>query len=652
MKKFFLHIVFLLFISAVAAAQENLYTPDSTSIQLSTVKVEVDNRGNGFKTVRMDSLLMKTSRGKTLADVLQSSGTVYMKQYAPGQLSSISMRGSNTSQVQLLWNGFNLNNLSLGQTDFSMVPASAFSNIEVNMGALGATGGNGVVAGAISLENPMAEKTGQASLQLGTQVGSFGKYSADAGFAHRGKKHAVSIRPFYFNADNRYPYRNVQGGTSVMEHAQSKMYGTLASVQSYSPKNTFRFDAWLQESHRDLPATLYEQNSQAGQTDRNLRFTLGHYRKKYGLFNENRIGYFYDRLDYENPRAALASGLKLHNLVGETIGNWARGESSHKVKAYASVATADNSNYETDGKKMLRASLGYFFEGQWSEKYRGRVKFDLKEEMNNGVFSIPVVQLGASGAYVKDFRRVMNVFTANVNAGTVYRFPALNDLYWYPGGNPDLKPEKGGSANLTLEWNMVSKSQRILNFVRVNFTHYQRYMYDWIMWQPRGVYWSPQNLQEVWSRGNETAITVQFGRKMKVYAKTLFNYTLSTIQKSLIDNDQSIGRQLIYTPMYNGSGEAGILYKGFSLSGNMAYYGYRYTSSDNYEYLDPFYLLGARATWTHGFKNVLVDVFISAENLLNENYYWVAQRPALPRNYTVGLSFKWIKTKTQTIQTK
>ena len=31
-----------------------------------------------------------------------------------------------------------------------------------------------------------------------------------------------------------------------------------------------------------------------------------------------------------------------------------------------------------------------------------------------------------------------------------YRFPSMNDLYWRPGGNPDVKPEEGYSYDASI----------------------------------------------------------------------------------------------------------------------------------------------------------------------------------------------------------
>ena len=63
---------------------------------------------------------------------------------------------------------------------------------------------------------------------------------------------------------------------------------------------------------------------------------------------------------------------------------------------------------------------------------------------------------------------------------TLYRLPGLNDLYWMPGGNPDLKPEYGYSAEAgsKLSW----KSQNKKTKVSFEPTYFNRYIYNWIIW--------------------------------------------------------------------------------------------------------------------------------------------------------------------------
>ncbi len=53
----------------------------------------------------------------------------------------------------ILWNGFNIQNAMLGQTDLSLLPAVFFDEVEIEYGGSSAVWGSGAVAGSIHLNN-------------------------------------------------------------------------------------------------------------------------------------------------------------------------------------------------------------------------------------------------------------------------------------------------------------------------------------------------------------------------------------------------------------------------------------------------------------------------------------------------------------------
>jgi outer membrane cobalamin receptor len=53
----------------------------------------------------------------------------------------------------------------------------------------------------------------------------------------------------------------------------------------------------------------------------------------------------------------------------------------------------------------------------------------------------------ATGINYKPFEAEDLIFKANVSRN--FHTPSLNDLYWQPGGNPNLRPEEGYSSELS-----------------------------------------------------------------------------------------------------------------------------------------------------------------------------------------------------------
>lgn len=607
----------------------------------------------GTSVQRFDSIDNAFYRSRNLSDLLQNSGHCYIKQYTPGQLSTISLRGSNASQVQLNWNGFNLNNLALGQTDYSLVPMSVFNNGSIVTGAMGETYGNGAIAGTIYLNTQQNTSLKPIiSADLSTSLGSFGRKSINAGFTKSSSKKSFDLHVFSNLNKNNFNYINAEGIELEINHASSEMYGLTFNGMNLLKNGKLEYNGWIQTASREIPTYIHNE-FYAQQSDQFVRLSINYKRYYRPWFKESSFGYFYDRLDYRQVYAGLESNLGIHTIIVNSSSDFiGKKNGFHSLKLSQQAAFANNSGYDIS-PVLLRSSLSYKYSkvspvlGMRAER-----SFSFKEETNDKLFSIPIIQTGIAlikrnlvshamsfkKSRIREFEN--DELTLGINAGTVYRFPTLNDLYWSQGGNPLLKSEKGISANANVRYSISSK-QMSPSFLSLEFNYYNRYIYDWIIWFPNGRYWSPQNLQEVWSRGTETVLSWRLGNKFNFHGKAVLNYSLSTLEQSQIPNDAALGRQLIYTPMYNYMIRPGFGFGGFNIEWRMNYYGYRYLSSDNYEYLEPFTVHGARLSYLKKFKSIDMSCFAEVDNLFDLQYQWVASQPVLPRNFLFGINIQF-----------
>lgn len=119
------------------------------------------------------------------------------------------------------------------------------------------------------------------------------------------------------------------------------------------------------------------------------------------------------------------------------------------------------------------------------------------------------------------------------------------------------------------------------------------------------------------------------------------NYITSSNQTALNENDESVGRQLIYTPMYSGSGTAIITYSNLSFVYNASYTGYRYTSTDNYEYLNPYYLHNISIAYKLKAKKTDFVLYAKCNNLLNTHYQAVRNNAMPLRNFNIGIQINF-----------
>ena len=99
-----------------------------------------------------------------------------------------------------------------------------------------------------------------------------------------------------------------------------------------------------------------------------------------------------------------------------------------------------------------------------------------------------------------------------------YRFPSLNDLYFLPGGNPDLKKEHGFTYDAGLSF---ATGRDGVYTLRGEATWFDSYIDNWIVWLPTAKgFWTPKNVKEVHAYGVEVkaGLDVQLAKDWQLSA--------------------------------------------------------------------------------------------------------------------------------------
>ena len=157
-----------------------------------------------------------------------------------------------------------------------------------------------------------------------------------------------------------------------------------------------------------------------------------------------------------------------------------------------------------------------------------------------------------------------NSFTLKVKGGKNFNLPALNDLYWVPGGNKDLNPETGWSYEGGILFHPEGKN----NF-SFEATYFSTVINDWIQWQPTAYgYYAPVNLKQVHARGIESSFNYKVNWKKILFSFSgNYSFTKSTNEKSYqVLGEETIGKQLIYIPEHLANINAKISFKNFNLT--------------------------------------------------------------------------------------
>jgi iron complex outermembrane receptor protein len=216
-----------------------------------------------------------------------------------------------------------------------------------------------------------------------------------------------------------------------------------------------------------------------------------------------------------------------------------------------------------------------------------------------------------------------------------YRAPTLNEWYFQPGGNVNLKPEKGWNADAGYELTMPLKNNILLKH---DLSMFNRNIQDWILWYG-GSIWTPHNIAKVHSRGIESfnSLHWKYG-DWQTQLGLNSSFVLATTIKSHQANDGSIGKQIPYSPRYNGQALVGFSFKKISCKYNHTYTGYRFVTTDESQYVAPYHTGNIFAAYDLDLKKTRLQINIQCNNLWNEKYQVVHLRPMPLRNWAMGFN--------------
>lgn len=619
-------------ISGVYAQHKDSLTHQLLEVTITETKQQILQASK--KNITIDSLILERYNTTSLADLLSNQSAIHIKSYGNGNIATTSIRGGNASQTAVLWNGLNIQNPMLGQTDLSLVPTLLFQNISLEYGGGSALNGSGAMGGSIQLRNTNAFNKGFVTT-LQVSGGSFDTKKLATAIQLSYKRISSNTRIYYTSSQNNYTYND----TTDKEHPHKQIshadYLTKGLLQELSflvtPNQTMNVRLWYNATHRNLPSYTNTISKQS-QDDENLKVNADWNYCKRNLKSIIRFAYFKDDLNYTDSLANIYSKNTVNTIILESDNTYILKHHTFHIGANATSYKSDAITYDAIHSLNKLA----FFAAYNLQAFQSKLNYNIsiRKEFTN-LTDIPFT--GNTGIHYQ----IHKYLAAKINGNTSFRQPTLNDLYWNPGGNPNLKPEQAYEFDGGLEFKLQKKNMSLL----FEGTYFNRHTSNWIIWLPSiNNYWTPQNIAQVYSRGTETKTELSYRHK-EALIKLIINtsYVLATNQTSKSENDNSVGRQLIYTPRYAGQAGIYITYKKASLLFNQTYTGYRFTATDNSSWLTPYYTANIKASYNYSVKKMNIEFFGSINNLFNKNYTVVSNRPMPLRNFEAGIVIKYLK---------
>ena len=106
-----------------------------------------------FRIETIDTNAKKFEILDGLDELLKRNSNVFVKDYGPGALSTISVRNLGAHHTALFWNGIRLNSGMNGKFDFSLLPNDVSETAVIQYGGGSMINGAGGLGGAVKKNN-------------------------------------------------------------------------------------------------------------------------------------------------------------------------------------------------------------------------------------------------------------------------------------------------------------------------------------------------------------------------------------------------------------------------------------------------------------------------------------------------------------------
>jgi vitamin B12 transporter len=594
----------------------------------------------GLQIEKPDSIQQSRYSAGTLTDLLGQNGMTFLKYAGNGSLATTSIRGASASQTLVLWNGVSIESPTNGNLDLSLMPGILFDVVSLQNGGGSAGWGSGAIGGVIQAGSAGSYKEGLHVRYLG-QYGSFGEMDHGLKISYSNEKYFADVRAYHQVAENNFTFRNlfVAGHPiDTLVNAEFFQQGIQGQLGWHSPdfNRQLTVRAWYQNSDRGIPPTMQETNSDAYQKDEFFRSMADWQMNYHKLRLEVKSALLTEFMDYyigyHYPNS-FTHALSLVNEADCRIGFTDKFSGTFGITD--TYAKADVTQYLPSTEQNRAGAYAAF---QFLPDENWNIVLNFREEEVQGKIKPIMPSLGAEWYKIK-------FITLKTSVSRNYRVPAFNDLYWVPGGNPDLQPEDSWNADAAVVFHYNKDNFKI----EYSATAYYRVTRNWIYWHPsdnNSAVWSPENLLEVWSRGFEHRLNLKWTKnKFDLNFIAGYDYVRATNEKSKSVTDISIGKQLPYVPANHIFGMLQFSYSKFYLAYNHQFNGLRFTVNDHSEYLPAFDIANLTIGKRFDYRKSYCDIYFRVNNLFDKEYQSIAWRPMPGRNYQVGITIDFNKPK-------
>ncbi len=493
----------------------------STSLSFSRLK--------NFNFLSLGEVLKNFSAGE-----VNSSGSL-------GQVQTLSLRGSSSSQVLFLLEGRRINYITNGIFNSSDLSLENLDKVEIVRGPLSSLYGANALGGVVNLIPALPlKKNLSISVQGGvenTLISSINFSSGikslrfDSGLENKktkGERENSDYSALFFHSNLFYHLSSnayfklylltqrddlglpgpVPDPMNIPAFGNSEVSSLFDHQKDKNFSLDFTFNFCSEEKSQEVLTRLFFDRKKMNYSTR-YDF-LGEVDENYSYLTKNLGGFIQYSFLLKNVNRILF-GIDFSSDLLE----------ARKSSAY--VASQTNSTLSWNPNSN---NFGMWGNSSWNISrftFQAGTRYDLPSDFERS-FSPSLGLIYHLG----------DDFSLKLNYGKAYRAPTFNDLYWPDGGNKDLKPERGRNYETGLSFN----SKRISGQISL----YYRKVKNLISWQPLGEngLWQPFNLDLFNSKGIESELDYKLSEGFDLN----LNYTYN--------KGEEIKKELVYDDFFSG----------------------------------------------------------------------------------------------------
>jgi len=532
-------------------------------VEISSIRYELLRNDNLVQ--EFDSKQIQRFAHFSLAESLDHFSLANVNSYGGnGAAANLSIRGASPDHSQVLWNGFEINAISLGQMDLSLVGTNAFEHVKILYGASAGQFGSGSLGGAVLLQD---NKKWYRNLNLDHtfQFGSFGDIKNALRISNGNRRYSYKVDLSYHTAENNFKFSDDRLGGNIVKlqthNALSNLQFNQALKITFHDNHIVTLGSWFLDKEKEIPL-LRSQNGESNQMqyDRALRnyvkwnYQTNRIQLEYGLAQMDEQFRYTDKVTKTDPDFIIDSNIEMSKWMHSfNLEHRTRHDLSLSLGADLKDYTVATNNYVQSSREVF----GSVYSDLKYTKARYELLASLRKEWD--VLS-SIRPLASVSAKINLVDQVDLVF----GYSDKFRRADFNQRYWSAEGaqgNKDLKNEYGKSFELGLQGTMAfAKSQWTLNA-------YSNTLKDGIVWRPANNIWTPINLNSLIMRGMELQWDgrIALNKTLELPFALAYHYNVS--------KDGATNALLAYKPKQNLKMNIGLERKEFAF-----YLHYKYIS--------------------------------------------------------------------------